>query len=100
VRPSSVETTLATIPAYNWSTYDEASGRCGSLRVAIPPILFVKSQSAKPNLQLSSFDLLGAAIGVHDPKPRRLSQMHDILDDLEGERAAAGTDTAKATQRC
>jgi hypothetical protein len=44
-------------------------------------------------------DLLGTAIGILDPKPRRLSQPDDILDDLEGERAATGTYTTQAPQR-
>jgi hypothetical protein len=42
VRPSSVETTLAVVPAYDWPTEDASTGRCGSL-VAIPPILDVVS---------------------------------------------------------
>lgn len=41
MRPSSVETTLATVPAYKWPTDEESIGSCGS-PVAIPPILDVE----------------------------------------------------------
>ena len=49
MRPSSVETTLAVVPAYNWPTEDASTGRFGSL-VAIPPILDVVSfrQRSRP----------------------------------------------------